>query len=45
MPRRDPMVFQPSTNYNRKAFPPPQWHIPQWQASHMNVVPEQKPAA
>ncbi len=27
VPHRDSSVFNPSTNYNREAFPPPQWHI------------------
>ncbi len=42
MPHRDPAVFHPEV-YNREAFPPPQWHIPQGQAIHMSAVPEQIP--
>ncbi len=39
MPHRDPTVFNPNANYNREAFPPPQWCIPQVHATHMTVVP------
>ncbi len=45
MPHRDPAVFNPEVNYNREAFPPPQWHIPQGQAIHMSEVPQQMPPA
>ncbi len=43
MPHRDPAVFHSEVNYNREAFPPPQWHIPQGQAIQINAVPEQMP--
>ncbi len=45
MPHWDPSVFHPEANYNREAFPPPQWHIPQGRAQHLTVVPEQMPPA
>ena len=43
MPHRDPAAFNPEVNYNREAFPPPQWHIPQGQAIPMSEVPGQMP--
>ncbi len=42
---RDPAVFNPETNYNRVAFPPPRWHIPQGRANHMTEVSERMPEA
>ncbi len=45
MQHRDPAVFSPDINYNREAFPPPRWHIPQGRASHMTEVPAQMPEA
>ena len=45
MPHQDPSVFHPEANYNREAFPPPLWHIPQGRAQHLTTVPEQMPPA